>query len=194
MVRNYPAKKTKKNYGSELKKKKNTKGVQKRDHFKTTKPTFSPKEQTSYTFLLYVPGDQHIFLKVKFLWNAETFLFCLVQGESEGQSLGWTGAFLGTGGFLQSETWEEYWTLILPLQKCSMFYQCVFLKHVSIFAEALKCSWTILFPLSDADSRLVWASCLKSQVCEQLWVSVENRWLNYVDGGGEVQNRASHSI
>lgn len=100
MVRNYPAKKNKQKKLWQWVKK-NTKGVQKGDHFKTTKPTLSPKEQASYTFL-YVPDDQHIFLKVRFLWNAETFVFCLVQGESKGQSLGWTGAFLGSGGFLQS--------------------------------------------------------------------------------------------
>lgn len=76
MVRNYPAKKTKKKtYGSEFKK--NTKGVQKRDHFKTTKPTLSPKEQTSYTFLLYVPHDQHIFLKSN---SCEMLNFCLLSG------------------------------------------------------------------------------------------------------------------
>lgn len=135
--------------------------MQKRDHFKTTKPTLSPKEQASYTFL-YVPDDQHIFLKVKFLWNAETFVFCLVQGESKGQSLGWTGAFLGTGGFLQSEL--KILDSNFAPSKVLMFYQCLTLKHVSIFAKALKCSWTILFPLSDSDSGLVWASCLKSQV------------------------------
>lgn len=157
MVRKYPAKKNnKKNYGSELKKKKTPKGCKKRDHFKTTKPTLSPKEQTSYTFLLYVPDDQHIFLKKSNsceMLKLLSFVWC--RGNLKGSHLGGRALSWGPEAFCSLRAEKNSFSLILPLQKCSMFYQGLTLKSVSIFAKAIKCSWTILFPLSDADSRLV---------------------------------------
>lgn len=123
-----------------------TKWVQK-DHFKTTKPNLSSKEQTSYNFL---QDHLHIlFKKNKILWNAETLFFVLCRGHVGGRVLSWRSQ--------DSGSWKE----LVFIPKKVFCYLFLLQDSVSVLDKALKYCLTILFPLT-----MVWdfQPCVKKKV------------------------------